>query len=345
VSGRAWWIPRAATLLFAAGLAPAGLAAQQGTVSVERENFRSTPRGAILAEVLEGTTLALGEARDRWRQATLEGWIWAASVRSEPGGGLELSVSAPDGENLRARPNGDRLARLRTGTRLEELERQGGWVRVRRTGWFWEPSMTVTEAAPAPPATAEVQGPAAPPTPPPTGATDARGRAFATAAGRVAVLDNPAGDTLARLHPGAAIEVTGREGDWTRIRIEGWTRTASLGSPDSAAAGVLRDISRIEVQADPERFRGRVVEWTVQFVALQEAERFRTDFVEGEPFMLARGPGDDAGFVYVAIPPDRMDAVADLSPLQRVRVLARIRTALSSLTGAPVLELLEITGR
>ena len=36
------------------------------------------------------------------------------------------------------------------------------------------------------------------------------------------------------------------------------------------------------------------------------AERIRTDFYEGEPFLLARGPADENAFVYVAVPPERV---------------------------------------
>ncbi|NIP82344.1 MAG: hypothetical protein GWM90_25225, partial [Gemmatimonadetes bacterium] len=170
-------------------------------------------------------------------------------------------------------------------------------------------------------------------------------RQFATATDAAVVRDNPGGDTLARIHPGSNVEVLARDGDWTRVRIEGWTFTSSLASGDSTGAGVLGDSGWAAVREDPERYRGRLVEWTIQFISLQRAERFRTDFVEGEPFILARGPNENGDFVYVAVPPERVAEVERLSPLQRVRVLGRIRTALSALTGAPVLELLEITAR
>jgi len=138
--------------------------------------------------------------------------------------------------------------------------------------------------------------------------------------------------------------VLARDGDWVRVRLEGWAFAASLGT-DSAAPGVLRGVTREELQAEPDLYRGRLVEWTVQFIALREAEQFRTDFLPGERFILSRGPGEDPGFVYVAVPEELRAEVASLSPLQRIRVLGRIRSAESPLTGAPVLDLLEITGR
>ncbi len=107
----------------------------------------------------------------------------------------------------------------------------------------------------------------------------------------------------------------------------------------------MRDVSRAELQAEPDTFRGRLLEWTVQFIALREAERFRTDFLPGEQFILARGPGDDVGFVYLAVPGELLAEVRSLAPLQRFRALARVRSAASPLTGAPVLDLLEVVAR
>jgi hypothetical protein len=323
-------------------------AAQVGAVSVERENFRATAGGTILAEVLDGTELRLGPTSGRWREATLEGWIWAPSVREERRDGHDLVVAPPEGENLRAGPSGAMIARLRTGMRLDYVETSGNWVRVRRTGWIWQPSLTVraaTAAATTPPAptpTPAVRSTPEAVTPPPAARPGAT-REFATAGSTgLVVLTQPAGDTLARIHQGTSVEVLARQGEWARVRVEGWTSTAGV-APADTAAGVLRDASRADLARSPDRFRGRLVEWSVQFIAVQQAERFRSDFVEGESFILARGPGDDAGFVYIAVPSGRLDEVRSLTPLEHIRILGRIRTARSALTEAPVLDLLELT--
>lgn len=337
-------------------LSGAPLRAQSAAVVVETENFRTQPQGSILARLQEGTPLVLGEARGRWRQATFEAWIYGRSVRPQRAGELDVVVNA-GGENLRASPNGALLGRANGGMRLDRVESRDGWLRVRRTGWIWAPSVQLLEGD-----SAEGGGAA-------EGANKAEGTNSADAAAALgspaasgggkggpltageqsalvgAVLDSPQGDTVARLRPGARVRVLAREGDWTRVRIEGWARTSALVDPDSAAGPVLADIPRDSVQADPDRFRGRLVEWTLQFVALQEAERFRTDFLEGEPFVLARGPDDDAGFVYLAVPPEQQHAVSRLAPLETIRVLGRVRTARSALTGAPVLDLVELIRR
>jgi hypothetical protein len=329
------------TLLVLAAF-PCVAGAQTGVVAVDRENLRVAPAGIVVAEVLAGTELRLGDSQHRWRQATLEGWIWAASVREDRRDGHDLVVAPSDGENLRAAPNGEILARLHAGMLLERLDGDGNWVRVRRTAWIWTPSLRIDEAdAPAPPA-----APPATATPEAgSSAVRAGAREFATAgAGGTLVLTRPAGDTLARVQRGGTMEVLAREGDWVRVRVEGWALTG-VASPEGAEGNVLRDISRAQLRDDPDRFRGRLVEWSVQFIALQQAERFRTDFREGEHFILARGPGDDAGFVYLAVPDDWLDEARRLAPLQRIRVLGRIRAAMSSLTEAPVIDLLDVLER
>lgn len=315
-------------LAFLAVAAP--LDAQTAAVSVDTENFRSEPRGSILAELRRGTRLTLGEARGSWREATVEGWIWGRSVQEQRSGELDVVVNA-GGENLRATPNGERIGRALGGMRLDRLESEGDWVRVRRTGWIWGPSLDAAEPA----STARPTRPA----------VERGGREFAAVAEAAIIVDSPGGDTIARLPGGSRVEVISRDGDWSRVRIEGWTFSGGLAPPDSVAGGVLTGLSRDSLQADPVRYRGRVIEWAVQFIALQAAERFRTDFLEGEPFMLTRGPGDDPGFVYVAVGPEGLAEVQKLSPLARIRIRARVRTARSSLTGAPVLDLLEITAR
>lgn len=306
--------------------------AQSAIIAVEEENFRSAPRGSIIAELVEGTRLVLGEEQGQWREATLEAWIWGPSVQEQRRGEHDLIVNA-GGENLRVEPNGRRLGVALAGTRLERLGSEGRWLRVRRTGWIWSPSVRAL-AGPTPAAPSR----AAPPT-----QSSAPQREYAVASGGSNVVDRPTGQAVARLEPGARVEVLSREGDWSRVRIEGWTFTGSLAAGDSAAESLLVDVTRDSLAIDPERFRGRRVEWAIQFITLQEAERFRTEFVEGEPFMLARGPGDDPGFVYVAVPPEWLEQVKRLAPLQRLRIVGRIRIARSALTGAPVLDLVDIT--
>ena len=361
-------------LLLALLVVPGVAHAQTTTVAVDEENFRATPGGTILARVLEGTPLELGGRQDQWHAATLQGWIWAQSVRESADGDHDLVVSAPRGENLRATPNGDRLGRLEPGTGLERVEDAGDWIRVRRQGWIWSESISLPDAASEdqPAGTADTAAGAAPtpdttppmaesqtaaagsPSPVPADSVGTgRGSGplpdrtptgpITAGAGGITLVDHPEGDTIARVPAGAAATVVAREGEWVRVRVEGWALARAVTHADSATDAVLRDLGPGDLQAEPEGYRGRLVEWDLQFIALREAERFRTDFVEGEPYILAREPGGGRTFVYVAVPPDQVPEAEDLDPLQRFRVLGRIRTARSQLTGAAVIDMLELT--
>ncbi|MBX6363730.1 MAG: hypothetical protein IRZ00_07675 [Gemmatimonadetes bacterium] len=159
--------------------------------------------------------------------------------------------------------------------------------------------------------------------------------------GGAALLARPGADTLGWIEPFGPLEVLGASGGWTHVRVDGWVWTGSLAT-DADSAGVLTKLSAAALMANPDAYRGRVVAWSLQFIALRTAERIRTDFVEGEPFLLTRGPGAEPGFVYVAVPPKLLDAARRLQPLQRIRVLARVRNGRSPLMGAPVLDLIEL---
>ena len=97
------------------------------------------------------------------------------------------------------------------------------------------------------------------------------------------------------------------------------------------------------VVANPTAYDGRIVTWTLQFVSLEAAEAIRTDFYEGEPFLLTRPTdGRNTRFVYVAVPPESLGQAGGLTPLEEITVVGRLRTGSSSLTGSPVLDLVEL---
>jgi hypothetical protein len=126
--------------------------------------------------------------------------------------------------------------------------------------------------------------------------------------------------------------------------MEGWvwspraTEAAEEASDATAAALTPQDLEG----PGGEAHEGRRVTWRVQFISLERAEAVRTDFYEGEPFILGRVGGGDGPFVYVAVPPDRLATVEGLTPLEMLTVTARIRRATSALTGTPILDLLAL---
>jgi hypothetical protein len=293
------------------------------------ENVRAQPRGVILGRLLAGTTLPVVSREDLWVEIRMEGWIWTPSIQATDRLGFDLSVSATPQENLRAEPQGEILARLVTGTLLEELEEGTGWTRVGRTAWVWAESVGLDSGSPV--------------TTPRAGAAGQDEGWWRSGGEGAPLLSAPDGDTLARAQPGAELQLLAREGNWVRVRLEGWVWAPAGEVADPTGQSAVAEITPGEVGLDPLAHRGRVVSWDLQFISLERAEKVRTDFYEGEPFLLARTSTSGSSFVYVAVPPDRLGELEGLIPLERIRVVGRIRTGAAALTGNPILDLLEFT--
>ncbi|MDZ7779229.1 MAG: hypothetical protein U5R14_04720 [Gemmatimonadota bacterium] len=317
--------------------------AQEPVRTLVDENLRLEPQGQILGRLDAGAPLTRRSARDSWVEVTVEGWVWTASLRTTERNGFDLVVSVTDGENLRAEPSGEVLGRLEEGTLLEEVGRETGWVRVRRTAWMWSESVsepaevTADEARSESDAASRSASGAAP-----SGAGEPD--RFLRVQPGTEILGAPDGDTLAVTSGNGDVEVLAREGNWARVRLDGWMwRPRSADESDEEGAPPAEEVTP-ETLAEPtgESYRGRRVRWTVQFISLERAEAIRTDFFEGEPFILGRFGGGDGPFVYVAVPPDRVPEVQGLTPLDLVTVTGRVRETSSTLTGTPILDLLSI---
>jgi hypothetical protein len=320
-------------LTFSAG---SELAAQAtARVRAAEENFRREPNGTPVATVLRGAEFPLLAEQGGWAQVELQGWVWAPSLAATTREGFNLRVAATAGENLRVSPQGDVRARLLEGCLLDRVGSSGNWVQVRRTGWLWKASLEISGSAAAAAADASA---------PPSlagGEPDPRPPPVITATTPLVVYATPDGDTVATFESGAQAQVLGRTGDWVRIRVDGWVYgPAAL---DSALTfDDTGDLSPAQLRADPARYRGALVRWRVQFISLRSAERTRTDFAEGEPFIHARGPAGDAGFVYLAVPEELLSVAEALQPLDYVTVVGRVRTGRSSMLGSPVIDLTDI---
>lgn len=307
---------------------PATVQAQAtGRVRVAQENFRKEPNGTLLGAVLQGTEFPVVAERGSWVLVELQGWIWAPSVAQTTREGFDLTVTVSGGENLRASASGQAAiqARLLEGCLLERVDASGNWVQVRRRGWLWRAAVEISGAVP----------PGGP------GQEETDIQPLITARTLLPVYATPDGDTVATFEPGAQAQVLGRTGDWIRIRLDGWVYgPAALDSAiDLADTG---EITPAQLRADPGRYRGALVRWRVQFISLQRAERARTDFEEGEPFIHARGPAGDLGFVYLAVPEELLPIAESLDPLEYVTVVGRVRTGRSSLLGSPIVDLTDI---
>ncbi len=323
-------------LVFASVLAPdlAGLQDNSTATVATDENFRGAPNGVLLGRLSRGTELQSARIDGDWVETTLEGWVWSRSLQVVDEAGFNLVVSEAEGENLRAAPQGNILGRLEASTYLEELERRPGWIRVRRRGWIWRPSVQL-ESAPTP--RSSLPAPASPSST--EDWTEIR-------TPNAAILSNPDGDTLALAGRGTELRVISREGSWARVRMDGWVWLPSTGLADGADEdSILEGLDPDALAEDPDSFIGRLVTISLRYVSLERADGIRSDFYVGEPFLLTRVLGGGEAFIYVAVPPERLAEVSGLMPLEQFEIVGRVRTGASALTGAPILDLLEFRRR
>lgn len=327
-----FWLPvLPAFVAVATLLGPAFLQGQTPQAIRQNTAFRKAPQGIQLGTILQGSSVVPGQAQGEWREVTLEGWIFSASLTPDTREGFDLSVSATPQENLRRAPNQQVLARLSTGVLLTRLETRGGWTRVRRTGW-------VAGTALDEPSTAAPTAERAPTTPIPAPNPDPD----AAAADRVEIVrqspmrETPGGDSVGTLQPGARGRVLRRAGDWVRLQLETWVRSDQV---SAVSGGVLTGVTAAEVRANPATYLGALLEWRVQFISVQEADELRPEIPLGSNYLLTRGPLPEPGFVYVLVTADQLPQFRTAQPLQEFRIRGRLRAAKTTYLPNPVLEL------
>src|SRR5439155_151804 len=171
-----------------------------------------------------------------------------------------------DGAWFFQEPGGKRLARLARGAIVVGGESQDDWQGVTLEGWIFATSV---------------------------GATPRAGYDLAV------LYRAPEGAPTGTLAPSAPLRVLGRSGDWTRVELEGWVKSADL---EIAPPGVLMGITAAELRTEPQRYAGQVLRWTLQFIAEQRADELRPEIPNGARYFLARGPLPEHGFVYVVVP-------------------------------------------
>ena len=328
--------------------------------------FLMAPAGRQLATVRAGASLRTAAERQGHTQVTLDGFI-SADLLGSGRDSFPNIVKAPRGARLRSagRPDASIVADLLDGMGVTIISRTGDWVRVRRTGWVVSSAVGAARVSgPTPPATraaataqrgdrsgggvTEQAAPApsesragvqrdsagAPAAAPPAGAVTP------TAATDLRV--GPNGRAIARVDSGAHLVPLARDNGWTRVRIEGWVRDQDVIPADTA---LRLSLSAADIRAAPGQARGALVRWDIQFIAVQKADELRRDLRVGEPYILARGPGEETGLLYFAIPPALLADVERFEPLQTLTVTARVRVGRSEPVGIPVLDLLSVVGR
>ena len=333
----------AACTLFALAFAgvsaclPASPVAAQQPVAVQRDGelLLSDPGGTELGRVALGAVLTVQARRGTDTQVLLDGWIFRASVKSDVREGHTLSVT-PAQERVRATPNGRVLARLVRGTLLDEVERRGGWIHVRRSGWVASSAFAAAAPAatrPAPRAARAV--PAAD-----TAQTQEVDPTRAVLRRRVQLYLAPDTPSTGFLDAGVPVRITARAGEWVRIEASGWVRESEVRPPGGQA---MSGVTAAEIRAHPDEWQGKILRWNIQFIALQTADELRApDFTAGQHYILARGPAPEYAFVYVTVPDDKLAKISQLRPLDTLTVMARVRSGRSSFLANPILDLVDV---
>jgi hypothetical protein len=138
------------------------------------------------------------------------------------------------------------------------------------------------------------------------------------------------------------VRVLARSGEWVRVASEGWIRESDL---RPAAGGVLVGVTAAEVRSNPALFEGKLLQWSVQYIALQTADELRREIPVGQRYMLARGPLPEAGFVYVILSSEQAAQLERLRPLAELVIIARVKVGRSQFLANPVLELVDLSVR
>ena len=355
-------------LLSSALLLPV-VASAQTTVKTNTQ-LRATPDGVLLATVHDGAAVESGKASGGWTRVTLEGYVYKTWV----GGKRDtFAISAKsDGVLLRASasPKGTQLASMKEGMGLVRVGRRGDWVKVRRTAWVKSSALgkdgrsTVasapksSEPASSTPA-ASSSGAAGTAT---TAADDATttshgdvedgsdstgksgdaGMGIMLAERRTELRVAPGGGSVAALDSSARVAVLARERGWTLVRVEGWVPDSVL-VPETGT--MLTTLSAADLRAEPDRYQGQTVRWEVQKIALQTADPLRRGLAPDEPYLLARGPGEEHSLLYLALPRSLVEQARRIAPLTRIVVTARIRAGRSEPSGVPLLDVISIAER
>lgn len=311
------------------------LSAQAGArVTTQGEWFYQTAAGRRLAQLEVGATVQTGAVQGDWTNVTLDGWIIKTSLGPTPIPGFDVAVSKAPSENLRATPAGAVIAHLAAGFALDKTGEQDRWVHVRRSGWVKTTSLAAIMNAVRPPAA----GPPLPTRAPDTTPTPVD-PARVLSARQTTLYRAPDGASDAALTAGAPLRVLGRTADWTRVELEGWVKTADL---QAAPPGVLVGVSAAELRAEPDRYVGQALRWTLQVIAVRTADDLRPDIPTGSIYLLARGPVPEHGFVYVVVPDAQRAAVQALAPLATIQSTVRVRTGRSKFVGNPVVDLVSL---
>ncbi len=93
----------------------------------------------------------------------------------------------------------------------------------------------------------------------------------------------------------------------------------------------------------PDRYVGQSVDWRLQFLAHQQADELRPEMPKGQPYILARGPLPETGFVYLLLSKEQADRLQGLKPLDEMSVMVTVRAARTRYLATTVVELTRLS--
>ncbi|NOT08639.1 MAG: hypothetical protein HOP28_10600 [Gemmatimonadales bacterium] len=322
------------------GIALAGNLLAQAPVRLPQVTpFLREPNGLRLAVLAAGSRITPGRVSNDHIEITVQGWIITSSTRADRRDGFDLSISAAGGENFRAAPDGELLGRAVTGALFNRVSARGGWTQIRRTGWIPRAGLTprapavATRPQPAPPVSTLRESAGAVPRADPDSA-----ERQATLRAGVVVRGAPDGAALATVASATTVTLGVRDREWVKVTIDGWVRQSDVSGllmPRPAiTAAMLRD--------SPEKYVGQTVDWRLQFLSHQKADELRPEMPLGHPYLLARGPLPETGFVYVLVSKDQAERLQGLKPLDELGVMVTVRSARTRYLATPVVELVRL---
>jgi hypothetical protein len=293
--------------------------------------FHKEPGGTLLGRLSRGAAVTFGATRNGWREVTLTGWVPANTLRNDSRDGFDVAVSLAAGVSLRTTASNDAPVRATAvaGALFDRAEARSGWVLVSRKAWIPLTAAATTTVATPPPAA--LPPPAAAATPTATTPVVQDSAPPALSGGSEFSADR-GGPPIGRLESSRGVEIVERSGGWSRVRLEVWVPDAAVGAAPTAG------ISGAELRAAPERYVGQAVEWRLQVLAVREADDLRPELPKGQPYVLARGPLPETGFVYLSVPASEAAVFRAMEPLSEVRVRATIRAGRSRFLPTPVLD-------
>jgi hypothetical protein len=296
------------------------------TVRVETDLVKE-PGGVVLVRLAKGAAIVPGPVRGTWQEVTLEGWIPLSALRNDSRDGFDVAINLSAGAPIRAAPGGAVRGTARAGALFDRVETRNQWVHVRRKAWV---ARSAVEAPAAAAATTPAAGQPPAAATPPAAASDSSG--WVTVPGGTTLAGQPGGGQVGALESSLRGEVVERRDGWSKVRLEAWVRDGTLGvgpPPDQITAE--------EIRTNPERYIGQTVEWTIQVLAVQKADELRPELPLGQPYVLARGPLPETGFVYLLVQAAEAERFRGLEPLAEVRVRATVRSGRTRFLPTPVL--------